>query len=282
MRILVIDGNLARLRDRQRAMIGYDTGEGYAQVLRRLDSSVRADVVCPADAEISLPGGVGLIDYDGVTVTGSALNIYDGGPAIARQVALAQAVFAAGVPFFGSCWGLQVAVTAAGGTVHRNPQGREFGFGRRIRLTAAGRVHPMYEAKPDVFEAPTVHLDAIEVLPPGAIELARNEMGLQAAAFTCQRGTFWGVQYHPEYDPIDIGAVAERYGVRLVEEKIFASESDLVRFVEEMRRLQADAHDGPLVWKYALGVAVTDPGVRLLELRNWLKCQVMVRFRSRS
>ena len=35
------------------------------------------------------------------------------------------------------------------------------------------------------------------------------------------RGTFWGVQYHPEYDFIDIAAVAERYGQTLVTEGMF-------------------------------------------------------------
>jgi GMP synthase (glutamine-hydrolysing) len=104
---------------------------------------------------------------------------------------------------------------------------------------------------------------------------------LQASAFTCQRGTFWGVQYHPEYDPIDIGAVAERYGVRLVDEKFFASEPALHDFAADMRQLQGNLHDPVLVWKYGLGVGVTDEAVRLLEIRNWLKHQVMPRVRQR-
>jgi GMP synthase (glutamine-hydrolysing) len=281
-RILVMDGNLAKLRTRQRDMLGYDSGEGYRRILNRLDPSIKADIVCPADADISLPPGVALGDYDGATMTGSALNIYDGGPAIERQVALAQALFAEGVPFFGSCWGLQVGVTAAGGKVIRNPRGREFGFARRIELTPAGRDHALYGGKPAVFEAPTVHLDSIDVLPPGAIVLAQNDVSLQAAAFSCQRGTFWGVQYHPEYDPIDIGGVAERYGTRLVEEKFFASKAALLDFAAEMKRLQRNPHDPLLNWKYGLGPGVTDEAMRLLELRNWLKHQVMPRVQRRN
>ena len=155
---------------------------------------------------------MGLEDYDGVTMTGSALNIYNGGAPVTRQIDLAKAVFAAGVPFFGSCWGLQVAVTAAGGEVRANPRGREFGFARRILLTDAGREHPLFAGKPAVFEAPTVHRDEIASLPAGAAMLAANDFGVQAASFTHGRGTFWGVQYHPEYDYLDIAATAERYG----------------------------------------------------------------------
>jgi GMP synthase (glutamine-hydrolysing) len=277
LRILVMDGNLAKLRARQREMLGYDSGEGYRRILNRLDPGIQADIVCPADAQVTLPEGVSLSDYDGATMTGSALNIYDGGGPIERQIALAQAVFAAGVPFFGSCWGLQVGVTAAGGQVRRNPQGREFGFARRIELTASGREHALFNGKPAVFEAPTVHLDSIEVLPPGAVVLAQNEVSVQAVAFGCQRGTFWGVQYHPEYDPADIGAVAERYGMRLVDEKFFEDEPALHDFSADMRRLQADPHDPVLVWRYGLGAGVTDEAIRLLEIRNWLKHQVMPR-----
>ncbi len=281
-RILVIDGNLAAVRARLRAALGYDTGEGYVRVLGRLDPGMAADIVCPADTDIELPAGVALGDYDGVTMTGSALNIYHGGDPVERQIALVQAVFSAGVPFFGSCWGLQVAVTAAGGSVHRNPRGREFGFARRIQLTESGRGHALYEGKPTVFEAPTIHLDAIDVLPAGAVVLAHNDMSLQAAAFTCRRGTFWGVQYHPEYDPIDIGAVAERYGMRLVEEKIFDDEAALHEFAADMRRLQADPNQPALVWKLGIGAGITDAATRLLEIRNWLIHQVMPRVSARA
>jgi len=281
-RILVVDGNVAKVRERQRQQTGYDSGEGYARVLRRLDPGVVADIVRPADSEVGLAAGVALGDYDGVAITGSALNIYDGGPGVERQVTLAQAVFEAGVPLFGSCWGLQVAVTAAGGSVHRNPKGREFGFARRIQLTEAGRAHALYAGKPHVFEAPTVHLDAIDALPAGATVLAHNDMSLQAAEFTYLRGTFWGVQYHPEYDPIDIAAVAERYGMRLVDERIFDSEAQLQSFTADLRRLQADPQDPVLAWKFGLGAGITDVGTRRVELHNWLNQQVIPRVRART
>jgi GMP synthase (glutamine-hydrolysing) len=280
-RVLVIEGNLAPMRARQREMLGYDTGEGYARTLQRLEPGLATDIVCPADGPVALPAGVALADYAGVAITGSALNIYDGGPAIERQVELARAVFAAGVPMFGSCWGLQVAVTAAGGRVHRNPKGREFGFGRRIQLTEAGRTHPLFAGKPAVFEAPTVHLDAIETLPDGAVALAVNEMSLQAAAFTSQRGTFWGVQYHPEYSPRDIAAVAERYGRRLVDDGMFADEAAIAAFAAELRELDRAPGDRALAWKHGVGPGITDAPTRLLELRNWLDDQVLPRAGAR-
>jgi GMP synthase (glutamine-hydrolysing) len=278
-RILVIDGNVAEIRARLTAALGYDTGTGYAQVLRRLDPSLHIDVVCAADGA-ALPAGVALESYHGVTMTGSALNIYNGGAPVDRQIELVKAVFAAGVPFFGSCWGLQVAVTAAGGLVRANPRGREFGFARRILLSEAGREHPLFAGKPTTFEAPTVHRDEIASLPPGAALLAVNDFGVQAASFNAGRGTFWGVQYHPEYGYRDIAAVAERYGETLVKEGMFSNVSALAAFAGELRALETNPSDATLLWKHGLGPAVRDEALRLLEIRNWLNVNVLPRSRG--
>jgi GMP synthase (glutamine-hydrolysing) len=280
-RILVIDGNVAAIRARLIDALGYDTGTGYARVLRRIDPTLEIDVVTAADGA-TLPPGVALGSYDGTTITGSALNVYNGGTPVTRQVELAKAVFGAGVPFFGSCWGLQVAVTAAGGEVRANPRGREFGFGRRIVLTDAGREHRLFAGKPFVFEAPTIHRDEIAALPAGATLLASNDFGIQAAAFTHAQGCFWGVQYHPEYDYVDLAAAAERYGGTLVTEGIFRDLPALCEFAQDLRALQASPCDGPLLWKHGLGPTLRSEALRLLEIRNWLEACVLPRAARRA
>ena len=271
--ILVIDGNRAATRAQQVAAGGQPSGEGYAQVLQTL-AAVHCDIVRPADGEVCFASGSGVAGYDGVAITGSALNVYDGGPHIERQVELARAVFASGVPFFGSCWGLQVAVCAAGGRVRRNPRGREFGFARRIELAEAGRRHPMFSGKPTVFEAITVHRDDVEQLPQGAVVLAGNDMGVQALELRHGRGTFWGVQYHPEYSFAEIAATTLRYGTTLIDERLFADRAELEAFVTDLRALSRDPRDRRLTWKHGLGPALQEESCRLAELRNWLELQV--------
>ena len=85
-RILVVDGNVAEIRARQSAALGYDSGAGYARVLKRVMPDLVCDIIRPADAAPALPMGVSLANYDGVTITGSALNIYNGGGAIEQVV----------------------------------------------------------------------------------------------------------------------------------------------------------------------------------------------------
>jgi GMP synthase (glutamine-hydrolysing) len=278
--ILVIDGNRAATREEQVAAGGSASGEGYVEVLESL-AEVDCEIVRPADGEVRFPSGTGIGSFDAVAITGSALNVYDGGAHIERQVELAQAVFAAGVPFFGSCWGMQVAVTAAGGRIRRNPLGREFGFGRRIELTAAGRVHPMFAHKPGVFEAITVHRDDVGELPPDCSVLARNEMGVQALEVRHAGGTCWGVQYHPEYTYAEIAATALRYGPTLVGESLFTDQQELEAYVAELRALMADPRDPRLGWKHGLGAGVQQRKCQLAELSNWLQSQVLPRAQRR-
>src|SRR5207302_2785311 len=122
-RLLVIEGNTAAGRARHQAAGGTVASEGYAALLRELLPGAIIDIAYPADSGANLPDRMGLEGYDGVAITGSSLNIYNGGPEIDRQIELTRSVFAAGTPVFGSCWGLQVLTTAAGGSVRKNPKG---------------------------------------------------------------------------------------------------------------------------------------------------------------
>ena len=101
-RLLVVEGNTAEGRARHVAVGGRAASDGYADLLRKLCPGARVDVCFPADMGANLPDRGGIEGYDGVAITGSALNIYDLGPAIMRQVELARAVFDAGVPFVAS------------------------------------------------------------------------------------------------------------------------------------------------------------------------------------
>jgi GMP synthase (glutamine-hydrolysing) len=186
-------------------------------------------------------------------------------------------VFDAGTPIFGSCWGLQVLAAAAGGTVRKNPKGRELGFGRSIRLTSAGRAHPMYDGKPAVFDAPTVHLDEVATLAPGMTVLATNAAAeVKAVEIRTPGGAVgWGVQYHPEYALRDIAAIVRRAGARLVDEGFFADETDLQHFAGELVALDRDPANKRLAWRHGIDGAVLDKTMRVKEIANWIEHQVL-------
>ena len=138
LRFLIVEGNTRPARERHAEAYGLTPAASYAAVLQEIEPGILCDIALPADAGANLPDAAGLESYDGVVLTGSALNIYDATPEIRRQVELMRAVFASRTPAFGSCWGIQVGAVAAGGDVRRNPRGREVGFARNIAPTDAG------------------------------------------------------------------------------------------------------------------------------------------------
>ena len=276
-RILVVEGNTAATREATVAAGGRETADTYIDALRASLADVACDVVRPTDGDSAPPGGAALADYDGIAWTGSALNVYNGGPEITSQIEMCRAAMATGVPVFGSCWGLQVAVTAAGGEVVLNIDGRELGIARKIRVTEAGQGHPLYDGKPEVFDAVAVHKDEVSRLPDGAVVLSSNgHSAVQAVEFSVPGGsTFWGVQYHPEFDLRDIGVIVRRYGPALIEEGFFADADGVERFVAMASTLHADPARADLAWMLGADADVLDESVRLAEIRNWLHGQVI-------
>jgi GMP synthase (glutamine-hydrolysing) len=169
-----------------------------------------------------------------------------------------------------------VLTVAAGGSVRKNPKGREIGFGRGIRLTDAGRKHPMYVGKPEVFNAPTVHLDEIATVAPGTTVLAANQVSdVQSAEIRCNGAVAWGVQYHPEYPLHEIATIVRRIGRRLIDEGFFLDDSEIAAFAGDLDALHRDPADKRLAWRYGISRNVLDKKLRTGEVANWLEYQVL-------
>ena len=156
--------------------------------------------------------------FDGVVWTGSSLTIHHDTPLVHRHIELARRCYAAAVPQYGSCWGLQISAAAAGLPCEENPRGREQPIARKVELTPEGQVHPMFEGKPQIFDALCAHTDQVATSwvyapawPPrckpgvSAHVLASNEWTtVQALQVRVGDGEFWSTQYHPELELSDV------------------------------------------------------------------------------
>jgi GMP synthase (glutamine-hydrolysing) len=275
-RLLVVEGNSPESLAEHTAVGGTPAHQGYSNLLRELMPGAMVDTCHPGDPGATLPEGESLSGYDGIAITGSSLHIYNNGLPVTRQIDLVRAALTTGTPIFGSCWGLQVITAAAGGSVRKNPQGREIGFGRRIRLTDAGRKHPMYAGKLDVFNAPTVHLDEVETLAPGMTVLATNTVSaVQSVELRTNGSIAWGVQYHPEYPLSEVAAIVRRIGTRLIEEGFFADEIDMKSYANDLDILDRDPDCKRLVWRHGISQNILDKKRRVSEVANWIEYQVL-------
>ncbi len=255
-------------------------GTLYAGVLKHFEPSSGIDVLHISDPGSALPAGVALRQYDGIVWTGSSLTIYhDDDPRVQRNLELARAIRSAGLPSFGSCWAAQLAVTAAGGRCAANPKGREFGIARSIRLTEAGRTHPLFRNKPAVFDSFTSHADEIVELPPNARLLASNDFSrVQAVSLDDDRG-FWGVQYHPEYELHDIARLCAYRMDELIRQGMFRDLAQGEEYVRKLETLHTDHGRMDLRADLGVGDDLLDPNTRIVEARNWIEYAVKPRSR---
>ncbi len=275
LRLLIVEGNERAAREAHKAGFGKTPAQSYADVLVSIAPDAICDICLPADPGANLPNGRALEEYDGIAITGSALNIYDGGGAVERQLELARAVYASKTAFFGSCWGLQLAAAASGGTVVKNPVGREIGIARNIAPTQAGRKHPLLSGRPGAYDAPCTHLDIVAVPPSQTEILAANRLApIQAAEIRYAGGVFWGVQYHPEFTLTELASILERRTEPLAREGIFASEAQGRDYCAQLRTLDRDRGRRDIAWGLGIEPELLDDEMRLTELRNWIAYKV--------
>ena len=246
----------------------------YRDLVHDIAPETVIDIVYATDPQGELPSGTQLSDYHGVIWTGSSLTIYHDVPEVTRQIDLARAVFAVGVPQFGSCWAIQIATVAAGGTCRKNPKGREFGIARDINLTAAGKSHPLFTGKSHRFDALASHLDEVETLPERSTLLASNERSsIQAAEICCKDGTFWGLQYHPEYNLLEIACLADFRREALIAEGFFADNQAAQDHIDKLKMLHTDKTRMDLIKELSIRSTVLETDSRRQEVANWLEFQ---------
>ena len=272
--VLVVEGNTKATCDLMRTLGAEPYGISYAVLIEQLAPGLCADVAYPIEnGPDDLPNGKSLTDYDGIVFTGSALSCYEDGPQVSHQRDLAKAAFESRTPVFGSCWGMQIMTLALGGHVRATPTGRELGIGKAITLNKAGRDHPMFEGRPDTFDVLEVHKDEVDRLPQGAILLAGNAMSdVQAIIIERDGCSFWGVQYHPEFDFNTMAVVLKRLENLLVKEGLFATTEEVQQEIQNYRELH---NDSAFQSRLEISKDVADPALRRLEITNWLNAQVL-------
>lgn len=277
-RLLLMDGNTLERQTMGLELGVRSAGMVYEQTLKRHFPDIRVDRVNAAEPGDVLPTGTSLADYDGLVVGGSALHCYDEDAEVRRQIDMVRAYADTGQPILGSCWGLQIAVIAAGGAVAESQNGREIVFARKLTLTDAGRSHPLFEGKPRSFDAPCIHLDEISRLPADAKLLCSNRHSeVQAITLPLGASEVWGVQYHPEFDLEHLHGIVRLYGEMMVDEGFFDDQAACEDYAAVLQELAEDPVDFATQWKLGVNDEIVDDALRSAEVVNWVNHCVLRR-----
>ena len=277
MRFLIIDGYPRESRDQFDAVGMRLAGKLYADMLLQSLPDAEYDIIFSSDPGIELPDERGLESYRGLLWPGCNLTVYHTeDERVSGMIALSRRAYEIGLPQFGSCWGIQLAVYVAGGEVKPNPRGREMGVARKIHLTTEGRNHPMYRGKPGVFDGFISHDDEITRLPDGALWLATNDFTrIQAVAVTYREGVFWATQYHPEYDLHEIARLTVAREEKLTRQGFFRDHDDTMQYVDRLEALASEPHRKDLRWQLAIDDDLLSDSIRQCEFVNWLNTIVL-------
>ncbi len=272
LRFLVIDGYAKASRDDLDAAGMQYAWKLYGDMLQRNLPGAEYDVLLPSDFGVEMPGEKELEQYSGILWTGCNLSIYDKeNESVSKQIELAKLCYEIGIPSFGSCWGLQMSVVAAGGKVAPNPRGKEMGLARKIKLSREGENHPMFKGKPPVYEAYISHDDIVTEIPEGGVILAGNDFTpVQALTVTHKKGTFWSVQYHPEYNLHEMACLIIAREEKLIKGGFFKKPDDLKVLVDKMKSLFKDPDRKDLRWQIVIDDDVLSSELKECEVRNWI------------
>ncbi len=271
-KILISDGNTEANNGQVQAVGGQLGAERYANEIRRMYPNAEIVTIFPADKDDYFPTGVSLTDFDGMVMGGSGLHAFDQTPEVTRQIELMRNALEGDMQVLGSCWGLQIAAAATGGTVSKSPRGREVGIARKISVTHVGAGHALYADKPHVFDSPCIHYDEVTHLPSGSVILAENaHSSVQAAVIRVGGGVFWGVQYHPEFDVAHLANLYRRYGSDMISQGYFIDKDALETYCGELQALHQDPSRLDLRWRLGIDDDVLDEDMRCREIRNWVE-----------
>ncbi len=100
------------------------------------------------------------------------------------------------IPYFGLCFGFQVAVQALGGVMINDLEHKETGTYKMYK-TSESAGDPLMETLPQEFNAACGHQDRAASLPEGMVNLAYSDnCPFQIATYP--NSTFYVIQFHPE------------------------------------------------------------------------------------
>ncbi len=198
-KILVVEGNLKE-ENQSFSEAGIQTHtESLKHSLSYFTDQLNIDVVNPSSDQNISENIDTLESYDGLIWGGSSLNIYNNTPEIKRQIEFMKECQKKIKKVLAICWGMQVAVTAAGGEVKKGEKGSHRGIARDIEINENGLNHLLYKNKNKKFNTPAFNFDEVVTLPENSLLLASNPINnVQGLNFKIGNCDVWGLQYHPE------------------------------------------------------------------------------------
>tara|TARA_Y100000816_G_scaffold80334_1_gene54875 strand:+ start:282 stop:1073 length:792 start_codon:yes stop_codon:yes gene_type:complete len=255
-KILIVEGNL-REENQSFTEGGIKTHtESLRDSIDYFTKKLEIDVVNPSSDKNISDKVEDLNKYDGLIWGGSSLNIYNDTVEIRRQIEFMRECQKKIKKILAICWGMQVAVTVAGGEVKKCLKGAHRGIAHNIEINNIGLRHKIYKDKKKKFNTPAFNFDEVVTLPSKSVLLSSNPLNkVMGMNFKIGESDIWGIQYHPEITYSKMISLIHFRRERLLNKQAFKDDDEIneyVKIIEEEKKL-------------------SDKDSRMLELKNWLE-----------
>ena len=255
-KILIVEGNL-REENQSFTEGGIKTHtESLRDSIDYFTKKLEIDVVNPSSDKNISDKVEDLNKYDGLIWGGSSLNIYNDTVEIRRQIEFMRECQKKIKKILAICWGMQVAVTVAGGEVKKCLKGAHRGIAHNIEINNIGLRHKIYKDKKKKFNTPAFNFDEVVTLPSKSVLLSSNPLNkVMGLNFKIGESDIWGIQYHPEITYSKMISLIHFRRERLLNKQAFKDDDEInehVKIIEEEKKL-------------------SDKDSRMLELKNWLE-----------
>ena len=255
LNLLVVEGNLQKENDTFKKSGIPTHAESLKESLSYYSKDLNIDVFNPC-SELSFDKVlVNIKKYDGLIWGGSSLNIYNDTPEIRRQIQFMKECQKKIKKILAICWGMQVAVTAAGGEVKKGTKGSHKGIAVDIEINERGLDHPLYKNKKKKFNTPAFNFDEVVTMPQNSVLLASNPINkVQGLNFKVNDCDIWGLQYHPEITYNKMINIIVFRKEKLLKKEAFSDEKEINSHIQHI-----ESENKKL-----------DKISRMRELENWL------------
>ena len=254
-KILIVEGNLKE-ENQNFIDAGIPTHtESLKESISYFTNNLDIDVANPSSDQDISKKVKDLNKYDGLIWGGSSLNIYNDTIEIRRQLDFMKECQKKIKKILAICWGMQVAVTAAGGLVKKCDKGSHRGIAYNIEINQYGANHQIYKDKQKKFNTPAFNFDEVVTVPEGATILSSNQINnIQGLNFKINSSNVWGIQYHPEIPYEKMIRLIHFRKERLLEKKAFKSGDEIVTHVKSIED----------------EISNSNKELRMKELYNWI------------
>ena len=254
-KILIAEGNLKE-ENQNFSKAGIQTHtESLVETLNHFNEHLEFDIVNPSsDQNIDIIKDK-LISYDGLIWGGSSLNIYDNTIEIQKQIEFMKECQKKVKNILAICWGMQLAVTVAGGEV-KKAEKPHIGIANAISINENGMKYSIYKGKNFKFNSPAFNFDEVVRLPNKAVCLASNEINkIQSLFFQINDTQVWGLQYHPEIKYEKMIQLIEFRKDKLINfRKAFKDKKDIGNHIDYIKS----------------EILNSNQDQRMIEIKNWL------------